>query len=214
MKSRTVWTSRLAIVAGIAVSIACLGVTAEAADQGDDDALKLRARAISTLNISRAASDRVEITISRWSSDDERERLVKTLLSKGNVAVAAALGDQAETGWFRFDPRGGGGPGRDPRKTALRYARDITDGDTREIVLLTNHYIGYGPDAQAADGARLAEYPFSVVLIKLTRTDDGEWEGLGRLFVGTKIRFDSAESKFVIDEFPSDPVYLKDVRVK
>lgn len=213
MKSRTVWTRCLAIVAGIGVLVAVPGVTAEAADQGDE-ALKLRARAISTLNISRAASDRVEITISRWSSDEERESLVKALVSEGNVAVAAALGDQAETGWFRFDPRGGGGPGRDPRKTTLRYARDITDGDTREIVLLTDRYIGYGPDAQAADGARLAEYPLSVVLLKLERGDKGEWEGLGRLFVGTKVRFDGAEGRFVIDEFPSDPVFLKDVRLK
>ena len=54
----------------------------------------------------------------------------------------------------------------------------------------------------------------SFVLLKLQKNDDGEWTGVGRMFVGAKLRFDAAAKKFVIDEFPMDPVYLKDVKVR
>jgi len=213
MIGRTTRIGFLVTVAGVCVIVGTLGATAQAAD-GDDAPLTIRARAISTLNISRGAADRVEIKISQWSSDVDRQALVDTLVSEGNKALADRLAGQEEVGWFRFDPRGGGGPGRDPRKTDLRYAHDIIDGDSRDIILITNHYIGFGSDARAADGSRLVEFPLSVVLLNLERNDDGEWAGLGRLFVGTKIRYDSGQGRFAIDEFPSDPVYLRDVVVK
>ncbi len=213
MNGRTTRINFLVTVASVCVIVSALGATVQAAD-GDDAPLTIRARAISTLNISRAAADRVEIRISHWSSDADRRDLVNTLVTEGNTALADRIADQPEIGWFRFDPRGGGGPGRDPRKTDLRYARDIIEGNSRDIILVTNHYIGFGNDARAADGSRLVEYPLSVVLLSLEKNDTGEWAGLGRLFVGTKIRYDRSQSRFVIDEFPSDPVYLKDVVVK
>jgi hypothetical protein len=180
-----------------------------------DDELRIKARAISTMNIVRAASDLLDIRVTRFSTNEERETLIEALDSKGNHALAAALNEQEATGWVAFDPRGGGGPGRDPRRTALKYARSIDFAeDRKEVVLITNHYPGYGNDPQAADGAKLAEYPVSFILLKLHRGDDGEWTGIGRMFVGARIRYDAPNGKFVIDEFPMDPVYLKDVKVK
>ena len=202
----------------VAVILAVLAVTftaltaVEAAEEVD---YNIKARAVSLTSISRAAADLVDIRITRFTPDTERNALVKTLVSEGNHALAAALGEQDEAGWVGFDPRGGGGPGRDPRKRPLRYAREIVDGDTREVILITNEYVGYGSRGQAADGAKLAQYPISFVLLKFQKGDDGEWKkGIGRMFVGAKIRFDSAGGKFVIDEFPTDPVYLKDVTLK
>ena len=201
---------------GVILAVLGLALTAamvvEAAER-DEAELNIKARAVSVMNISRAASDLIDIRVMRWSTDDERDELVRTLETKGNHAVAAALNEIEETGWVRFDPRGGGGPGRDPRKTILRYAREITNGDTKEIILITNHYIGYGTDPQAADGAKLAQYPLSFVLVKFHKDDKGHWKGIGRIFVGAKIRFDHAGGKFVIDEFPMDPVYLKDAKL-
>ena len=179
-----------------------------------DDELNIKARAISTMNIIRAASDLLDIRVERFSTDQEREDLVKILESKGNHALASALAEREPTGWVSFDPRGGGGPGRDPRRAVLRYAREIELEDSKEIVLITNHYPGYGNDPQAADGAKLAEYPVSFVLLKLYKNDKDEWTGVGRMFVGARLRFDPTAGKFVIDEFPMDPVYLKDLKIK
>ena len=54
----------------------------------------------------------------------------------------------------------------------------------------------------------------SFVLLKLHKDADGEWTGIGRMFVGAKLRYETTRGKFVIDEFPMDPVYLKDVKIK
>ena len=203
---------------GVILAVLVLALTAltvvEAAAQ-DDVEVNYRARAISALAIERAAVDIFDVRVERWSTDAERDALVKILETKGNNALATALNDQTETGFTRFDPRGGRGPGRDPRKSTLRYAREIERGDTKEVILITNVYIGFGSNAQGADGAKLAEYPLSFVLLKFHKDENGGWQkGVGRLFVGAKVRFDHLGNKFTIDEFPTDPVYLKDVTVK
>lgn len=185
----------------------------EAADTDELD-IKIKARAVSALSITRAASDLVDIRISRWTTDEERLSLVKTLDTEGNHALAAELDSQDETGWVSFDPRGGGGPGRDPRRSKLRYAREIVVDGTKEVILVTNNYIGYGNNPNARDGSKLTEYPLSFVLLKLQQNEDGEWTGVGRMFVGAKVKYDSLKGKLVIDEFPMDPVYLKDLKVK
>jgi hypothetical protein len=205
----------LELKSGVILVVLGLTLATVAPVHAADDELRIKARAISTLNITRAASDMVDIRITGFTPEQERSELISTLESKGNHALAAALNDQEATGWVAFDPRGGGGPGRDPRRTSLKYARTIDFAeDRKEIVLITNHYPGYGNDPQAADGAKLAEYPVSFILLKLHRDDDGEWTGIGRMFVGARIRYDAPNGKFVIDEFPMDPVYLKDVKVK
>lgn len=206
-------------VSGFGLSALVLGfalvttpMTAVAAD--DDAEMVLKARAVSTMNIARAASDLLDIKIFRWSTPDERQALAKTLETQGNKALAAQLAEQEDAGWVSFDPRGGGGPGRDPRRTTLRYARQIINDDKMEVILVTNHYIGYGTDPQAADGAKLAEYPLSVVILDFEKDDRGEWIGDGRMIVGTKIRFDTERGRFRVDAFPMDPVFLRQVKVK
>jgi hypothetical protein len=202
------------IVSTLALVLAFAVMPAAEAASGDDAGMSIRARAVSTINVSRAANDLFEIRIDRWSSEAERSEGVKTLVTEGNAALAELLAGKEAVGWSRFDPRGGGGPGRDPRKSMLRYARLIETGDAREIILITNHYIGFGQDARAADGAKLTGFPLSLIMLTLEKDDDGDWKGYGRLFVGTRIRFDSTRGKFIVDEFPSDPVFLRDVKLK
>ncbi len=205
--------TRFGIILAV-VGLAFNAVTVlEAADQGEVD-YKLKARGLSAVNIERAAYDLIDIRVTRLSTEAERQALISILEGKGNHALAAALADQAETGWVQFDPRGGGGSGRDPRKTTLRYAREFEVGDTKDLILLTDQYIGYGGRADAADGSKLANYPLSFVLMRFKKDAKGEWKGIGRLFVGAKVRYDSVNKKFVIDAFASDPVYLKDVTIK
>lgn len=187
--------------------------TVVAAEPGEVN-YQIKARAISAISIERAAADNIDFRVTRLTPESERQELIKILTEKGNHAVAAALVERDEAGWVRFDPRGGGGPGRDPRKTPFRYAREIVGGDTREFILITNEYIGFGSRGQAANGAKIVNFPLSFVLLKFKKDDKGVWTGAGRMFVGAKIRFDSAGGKFTIDEFPSDPVYLKNMTIK
>lgn len=201
---------------GIMLAVVGLVFTVQAvvaAEPGEVN-YQIKARAISAISIERAAADNIDFRVTRLTPESERQELIKILTEKGNHAVAAALAERDETGWARFDPRGGGGPGRDPRKTPFRYAREIVGGDTREFILITNEYIGFGSRGQAADVSKLAVYPLSFVLLKFKKDDQGVWTGAGRMFVGAKIRYDSAGGKFTIDEFPNDPVYLKNMTIK
>lgn len=188
---------------GVGVAVVVLTLTAltvvEAAEQDGVD-YRIKARAVSRLSIERAAADNIDFRVTSLTPESERQDLIKLLVDKGNLAVAAALAERDETGWARFDPRGGGGPGRDPRKTPFRYAREIVGGDTREFILITNEYIGFGSRGQAADGSKLAVYPLSFVLLKFKKDDQGVWTGAGRMFVGAKIRYDSAGGKFTIED--------------
>ncbi|MEE4271812.1 MAG: hypothetical protein V2I67_09060 [Thermoanaerobaculales bacterium] len=207
--------SRTTVLNSTAAAALVLAIALTAPVSADDGTeIHIKARAVSSTNIIRAASDLVDIRIERWSTDDEREELVQILSTEGNRALASALDEKDETGWVSFDPRGGGGPGRDPRRSYFKYAREIAHAEGREIILITNQYPGYGQTPQAANGAKLANYPVSFVLLKLRENDAGETTGIGRMFVGAKLRYDIASKKFVIDEFPMDPVYLKDVKVK
>ena len=75
---------------GVVVAVLALALTSVApAANADDHEYQIKARAISTMNIIRAASDLLDIKVSRWSTDDERDTLVKILETQGNHALAA-----------------------------------------------------------------------------------------------------------------------------
>ena len=186
----------------VALVLGLTFVSVAPVEAGEDATVRIKARAVSTMNITRAAADLLDIEISRWTTADERAALADQLQSEGNKALAAALEEEESTGWVAFDPRGGGGPGRHPRRVELKYARVIKSGDSKEIILVSNHYPGYASDSRAADGAKLTGYPVSFILLKLHSDDDGKWTGVGRMFVGSRLRYDTVDGKFVIDEFP------------
>jgi len=198
----------------VAVAVVLAFGSIPTVDAAETDEVRIKARAVSTRSITRTASDMLDIRITGWTGSEQRAALIDTLQSGGNQGLAAALNEEEAIGWVAFDPRGGGGPGRHPRQTDLKYSREVVSGDQKEIILVTNHYPGYSSDARAADGAKLTDFPVSFILLKLQRGDDGEWTGIGRMFVGARLKFDTPNGKFVIDEFPMDPVYLKDVKVK
>jgi hypothetical protein len=186
----------------------------EAADK-NEALLTVRCQALSAISMGRAKADWLDIKVTRWSTDEERDALTRVLVEGGNKELSKALAEQEETGWVRFDPRAGGGPGRDPRKTKLYYAREIDWGDdTKEIILVTHRFIGYGSDPQAADGSKIFEYPISVVIMKFAKDDKGEWQGAGTMDVGSKIRYSEVKGRFIVDSFSPQPFLLKRATVK
>jgi hypothetical protein len=198
----------LALVVG-----ATMPAAVEAADK-DEVLMSIRTQALSAISVGRTKADWLDIRITRWTTEDERDGLVRILLDGGNKALAEALAEREETGWARFDPRAGGGPGRDPRKTKLYYAREVESGDTKEIILVTHRYIGYGSTPEAADGSKIFEYPISVIIMKFAKDDKGEWQGAGTMDVGSKIRFSDVKGRFVVDSFSPHPFLLKRATVK
>ena len=204
---------------GMTIAILVLALTTLAGVEAvaqDDVEVNFKARAISRINIERAASDILDIRVERWSTDAERDALVKILEIRRQPRPRHGPGrsERDRICQVRSQRRQRAGkrpPQSRPCATPTRSMRD----DTKEVILITNVYIGFGSNAQGADGAKLAEYPLSFVLLKFHKDENGAWQkGVGRLFVGAKVRYDHVGNKFTIDEFPNDPVYLKDVTIK
>ena len=74
---------------GVVMALGLLPAAAGA--QTNDEKLEISAFAINMGTIGTGANAMVDITIDRWSTAQERERLITTMLEKGSKALLAAL---------------------------------------------------------------------------------------------------------------------------
>src|SRR5262245_33946356 len=82
--------------------------------------------------LGQGLSSQLQITITRWTTDQEREELLKTLVEKGQDAMIDVLKKQEETGFLRLPNTLG---------YRLYYAYQTQVGDKRRIVLATDRPI-------------------------------------------------------------------------
>ena len=142
--------------------------------------------------------DRVQIHIARWSSVDERDRLAKTLLSRGPEQLLKDLMQITPVGTIRTP---------DTLAYDLHYAyqRPAEDGG-REIVLATDRPMSFW---EVRNQPRSVDYPFTIIQMKLNR--DGE--GKGTLSYATKVRVVN-ENTIELENFGSTPVLLTEVKAE
>jgi hypothetical protein len=184
------------------VLIACASVVASARHQQapfQNLPLHLTANAINMSNIGTGQVGTVDITIDRWSGDNERERLLTTFTEKGPEKLLDALQDNKAVG--RISAPGSIG-------YQLRYARLTKFGDGgAKIVALTDRPItGW----EAINRPRSFDYPFTLVQLQL----DSHGEGEGKLSVATKITYDQSEREIGLETYASEPVRLQNVHIQ
>jgi hypothetical protein len=139
----------------------------------------------------------VDFTITRWSTDAEREKLLAILKENKNPTdpLLRALQKMPKVGYIRT-----------PERLAwdLRYARQTPlDEGGRQIVLATDRPIGF---AEARNQPRSIDYPFTVLEIHLDKTDRGE----GKILVGTKIYIDK-KNNLVLENYAQQPVRFNEI---
>jgi len=144
-------------------------------------------------------STTIQMVITRWSTPEEREELLKVFAEGGQEKLSDALGDQDETGFIRF-PRA---RTRFP-STRLHYAWQFQDGDTRVIRLLTNRPIGYW---EAINQTRSFDYDLTMIELRLDEDNRGE----GALAVGIEVKYDKEKNQISIENYTSSPVRLNEV---
>ena len=158
---------------------------------------KFSAFAIDVSNLTTAArTSPVDITINRWSSEADWDRLMATLVDKGQDAMLSELrklpvvGYLTTPGSLRYD---------------LHFARqhDAEEGG-RTIVLLTDRYIG---SWEAANRPRTIDYPFTYITLQVDR--DGR--GGGDATIYTKI-IATDTGAIELENFTNRPVMLNDVK--
>jgi hypothetical protein len=139
----------------------------------------------------------VEITIDNWSTDAQRDQLMKTLMDKGPEKLLDTLQKMPRVGSIRTPNSIG---------YDLHYARkNPLDEGGDQIVLATDRYIGFW---EASNRPRTVDYPFTLIEMRVGK--DGVGEGKMSLF--TKITYDKKKNQIVLEDYGSQPVLLTQVR--
>ena len=138
----------------------------------------------------------VEIDISRFSTAEERQRLVATL-GKGQRAMLEVLRDLPRVGSIRTPGELG---------LSLHYAHQTPGPDGgRQIFLATDRPIGF---AEEWYSSRTVEYPFTFVELNVSNRG----EGTGRLSIAARVRA-SRDGRFVyVENWDTAPINLTQVK--
>jgi len=193
----------LAILTVAALTLTAMG----AAGQTEGEKLHMRAFAVNMSNIATGANASVEITVDKWTTPQEREKLITTMIENGADALLKALQKESPKGRFWIPGLQGPDPHNLRLGLTLRYAwqQPLPDGG-RRIVLAADRYIGF---AEARNQPRSIDYPFTLFEVRVNKAGEGE----GKLAVATKIHFDKEKKVMEIENYSSEPVRLNALKV-
>jgi hypothetical protein len=161
--------------------------------------LRLSAFAVNMSNVGTGAAGTVDMTITRWSTDAERDRLLSTFLEHGPGKLLDAVQDAKPAGRITST----GNVGWD-----VRYARyhPLPEGGS-QLVLLTDRPIGFW---EARNQPRTADYPFTLIDLRLKADGTGE----GKASVATKITYNKRTKAIELENYASEPIRLNNVKIE
>jgi hypothetical protein len=159
---------------------------------------RFQAWAVNLSNIATGANTQVDIVVNRWSTDEERDRLVKTFEEKNEQALLTAL--------QRIKPPVGYIRTPDSVGWDLHFARQVPLAEGgRQIVIATDRPIGF---REASERPRSIDYPFTLIELHLDKDGNGE----GRASIATKITYDKENKVLELENYSSEPVRLQNVK--
>jgi hypothetical protein len=193
------------IVAALAAAVFAL---APASARAQNEKLDISAFAINMSNIATGSNAVVQINIDSWSTPEERELLITTMVEKKPADLLKALQKLPVRGRFRIPTARQPDPHHLSLGLDIHYAwqTPLPEGG-RRIVLATDRYIGF---QEARNQPRSIDYPFSLIEIRV----DKDGKGQGKMAVATKIDFDKDKKVVQIENYGSEPVRLNEVKVK
>ena len=160
--------------------------------------VKFTAFAVNMSNLTmRAGASQVDLTISRWSTDAERDRLLSVFRDKGQDALLSALQKLPVVGYIQT-------PGS--LRYDLHFAREQPQPEGGHMIfLMTDRYIGTW---EAANRPRTIDYPFMLIQLQV----DKSGEGVGKASVYTKIT-EEPDGTIDLVNFADQPVMLNQVKL-
>lgn len=136
----------------------------------------------------------LDITINRWSTDAERDKLKETL-AKGQDALLSALQKLPVVGFINT-------PGS--LRWDLHFARQKPGADGgRSIILVTDRYVTAW---EAFHQPRTIDYPFTLIQLQLDKNE----HGVGKASIATRVTQEE-DGTVELENFSSEPVMLNDV---
>jgi hypothetical protein len=139
----------------------------------------------------------VQISIDRWSTPEERDRLVLALRQDGDPGLLAALQAVPAVGTIRTP---------DTLSWNLHYAHQRLDPDgSRHIFLATDRVIKMWEEMYHT---RSLSYPYMLIEMQVDKHGRGE----GRLLQASRIRPNPESRRIEIENYFAEPVMLEDLR--
>jgi hypothetical protein len=145
------------------------------------------------------SAGRVLISVEKWSTAQDREKLLTVFREKGPDKLLDALIDMPKVGYLRL-----------PTTLAwdLRYAfqTPLPEGG-RRVLLITDRPVSM---AEARNNPRVTDYPFTLIEIRF----DKAGVGVGKMSVATKISLSKDKTTVELENYTIEPVRLTEVRIE
>jgi hypothetical protein len=171
--------------------------TGLAQTMGDPE--RFTAFAVNMGTVGRGGANTVIMQIDRWSTDAERDTLIKAFQDKGSNGLLRALQRNKRVGFIRLPNSLG---------YDLRFARQVPGEDGgRRIIIATDRRIGF---QEARQNARTMDYPFSLIEMRINAQGEGE----GKFAVATRITYNKDKQVIELENYSSEPVRLTTIRAE
>jgi len=144
-----------------------------------------------------AATSQVDIHVQRYSTDKERDDLMKAFKSGGQDALLDELQKLPVVGYIRTPAS---------LRYDLHFARQVPNPEGgRKIILLTDRHMAMW---EVVNSTRSTNYPFTLVQLQIG--PDGK--GVGKASIATKITQGGMDNVIELENFDSQPVMLNNVQ--
>jgi hypothetical protein len=186
-----------ACVTLVVASVWQAGLFGQTPDKKPDSQLPERFRAfVANLGEVKTSADNrmMEWQITRWTTDEEEQKLFDALKAKGPRAMLQVMQDFPKAGWIRSQ----GGLSYD-----LRFAKESPGKEGgRQVTLMTDRPMGFW---ELSGSTVSRDYPFTV--LQLSSSQDGKWEG--SMTMATKIEIQAGI--LVFEDLSSRPIQLMSI---
>ena len=196
-------TKRSTLAVLTALSAVCLLQTIDA--QVVQLPVKMRMSAVNMSNNLTGANGILEITIDKWSTQEERGKLLETVMAKGQDKLLSELQKAPVKGRIRIPGWTGADPNNYRTGWNLRYAwhEPLPEGDEK-IVLGVDRYMSF---LEIRNQPKSVDYPFTLVQIHMKANGTGE----GKLAAFTMITWDKKKQVLEIENYGTEPVRLSNI---
>ena len=150
----------------------------------------------------------LNITITRYSTEEERKLLVDSLAKDGQEKTIDLLRKQKETGFARTQTGAGmkGWP-----SVRLHYAHQAVQDGKRVVVLVAERNMTM---AERTSGGRSVDYDVSALVMELEPVQGDKKlveKGQGTLYQAAKLSFDK-DNKLKVEYLGTQPIRLTDIK--
>jgi hypothetical protein len=164
--------------------------------------VKMRMSAVNMSNNLTGANGILEVTIERWSTPEERKKLLDTVVERGQQKLLDELQRAPVKGRIRIPGWNGPDPNNYRTGWNLRYAwhEPLPDGGER-VMLGVDRYMSF---LEIQNQPKSVDYPFTLVQLHLKKDGTGE----GKLAALTMISWDKKKQVLEIENYGTEPVRL------